>query len=357
MAAMAFWTAPAWTAPILAAPGAQPAAPPPDIAPCEVTPTVQASPSTVVLGQAVAVTVTVASVCPDYGEPVAADSLLHIALVVDGSRAMAGEPGRLVEREVRGLVDRLDLDNRPNIKIGVVMFDLNARTLCQLTNAGAQVKGCIGRIGETGDGACLDCGLREAARMLMSGRGRAPAGSDIREIVLLATNSTNVAGCAPVAAAARQLENQKVTVMTACAGRGCDLSCLRQVATSPSVHQAMLDTDRLFSINPGSNIVSCPIYRPVPRLTTTVVLDRRARLVADTVAPAAEVGPGGSHVTWRDDLRQRREPTYVFEVVPRALGEQPLFREGSVGIAEVGYGVGRVQNVALPAPRVRVVAP
>lgn len=99
---------------------------------------------------------------------------LDVALVIDHSGSMDGEPLEAVKDAARALVDKLD----ENDTFSLVMFDDTVDTLVKQTRVQdkAALLRAIDKI-KTGDSTCIECGLREgykqlATRQVEDGRSR-----------------------------------------------------------------------------------------------------------------------------------------------------------------------------------------
>lgn len=88
---------------------------------------------------------------------------LDVALVIDRSGSMAGEPMQAVKDAARTLVDKLNEDDT----LSVVIFDDEVDTLVEQrpVRDRAALKGAIGEIEDRGS-TCIECGLREGFKQL-----------------------------------------------------------------------------------------------------------------------------------------------------------------------------------------------
>jgi len=88
---------------------------------------------------------------------------LDVALVIDRSGSMSGEPMQAVKDAARTLVDKLN----ENDTLSVVIFDDRVDTLVEQRHvtARAELKRAIGEIEARGS-TCIECGLREGFKQL-----------------------------------------------------------------------------------------------------------------------------------------------------------------------------------------------
>ncbi len=206
-------------APSTRGPGSQAASP------CLLNLVAQASPNLLLTGETTRLRITADPVCA--GPEIAH----HIVLVLDASGSMQGLPNRELEKAALNFIASLDLAAHPNIRVGVVSFGGTARRLCPLVAEPERLEECIRQLGASG-GTAIDDGLREARKTLKQGREDLP-GQRIRESLLLVTDGVNTDGCQPVVTAAELPKSEHVTIRGICLGAGCDLVCMRRVASSP----------------------------------------------------------------------------------------------------------------------------
>lgn len=294
------------------------------------------------LGDTAAITITFRRECVDPIYP------LHIALVLDGSGAMAGSLTRDMKAAVLDFVKDLDLGGNPNTKVAVVEFNTQSRVLCQLTNDAGRVNSCIRRVGAEG-GVAIDRGIAGGLQVLVRGRGGSGS-SDIYEVMVLVSQGHNDAGCSPVLKAAGQVKGQGVLLITVCAGRDCDAQCMRQAASSPR-YFFTLDTMGLLG----------PIFQQIRQrirgitlnqVTVTDTLPANMRYVPDSADPAPkEIGPNGDYLIWQTNYVPRDGVTYSFEVEPQELGCHPTNGEAR---ADYKDNQNRSGSYAFPVPIVAV---
>jgi hypothetical protein len=198
-------------------------------------------PDTVLLGESVDVTHTVNVICA--GERM----YRHIALVLDGSDSMRGDPQSDRDAAAGSIVSSLDLKDYPSTTVAVIGFADDTQLLSRLANDEASVLRAVGRAGPDSlrhprmmppgsrgldDNTRLDVGIREGHHALVVGR----QGLDrlfVTEAMVVLSDGRNTDGCAPVRKAASAVRADGVFVVAVCTGRDCDQRCMREVASSP----------------------------------------------------------------------------------------------------------------------------
>ena len=304
-------------APAAAAPAAQEQ---PTESPCVIVNRATVAPDIVLKGESVGVTLTVQASCP------AVTPTIHIALVLDGSAAMSGQPDRQQKASMRALVQRLDLDANPGIQVGVVSHaNGSATTLCQLSNRSGTVNGCIGRVGSAG-APDLPGALDEARGVLTRGRAGFGSPDSVREIVFVASGAAIAGnGCSDVQRGAGQIKSQGILLMTACAGPSCEQQCLRQSATNASYYFDDLDDA---AIGNAFDTIIRQVGGPtlIRQMIVTETLGAGVELIADSAQPSPnDISPDGSTLVWRTAFVPREEGiTFTFQARPSRLGPQTL---------------------------------
>ena len=163
--------------------------------PCIMTTSKHASPSSVLLGETVGVTLTVIPVCSE-------SIPLHIVLVLDRTRGMgvsSGSANFLDEQKAatKEFVYNINLRDNPNIQIGVVTYGDTVTIDCQLTNQSGRVIGCINRMIAKGEPE-IDTAVRLGHDVLRNGRSGFKGPEEIREVMILTASLTNAGGCPPL---------------------------------------------------------------------------------------------------------------------------------------------------------------
>jgi hypothetical protein len=176
-----------------------------NVSTCQAEPNKIANPNVILLGETVDITLTVRANCASETAP------LHIVMVLDGSGSMAGAPTQDMKKAAAELIRKLEMDRNPGIQVGVVEFNTQARTLCQLTNQESRAVGCVNNVQANG-GTAIDLGILEGLQVLRRGRR-----TEIppREVMIVLSDGGNNAGCDPVLAACRA--SARAATSSACA--------------------------------------------------------------------------------------------------------------------------------------------
>ncbi len=198
----------------------------PRTSPCVSLTRVAALPQLALVDTRVGVTTSVVVLCAGESFP------LHIVLVLDGSRSMAGESTEALKREMHQLVDRLDLANDPTTSMAVVEIHQPSKRLCALTNDPTEVHACIDRLAADG-GSDIAGAVGIGIETIRAGRASGHDRDSIREVLLVVTDGGNTEGCGPLMFIAGQAKDQGILVMSACVTSGCEVVCTRLTATAP----------------------------------------------------------------------------------------------------------------------------
>lgn len=356
--AMLVWSPPH---PVSSAPRLQAASP------CTVETTTVLEADEVGADETVGITFTAKTTCPAEGI-----GPLHIAFVMQASSPMARDPdtGEHPQAEMRAaaleIVESLDLEANPWIRVAIVEYSDSANTLCNLTNDPAEIAGCIASVKSSGD-TNLVRGIEGGERVLAIGRRAAPASlsevmlifgdmsndfGDPRTAIAAAANmaAPRQAGCDSVVELVDEIkaENPSLLIGTVCVG-GCDVTCARRIATSTGY---VFNTDRLeLLITTLGRIVDSIRGAPVKSLTVDVTLDPTMGFVAESAEPAATVEDG--RVVW--DLRG---PSALDAVLRMRLA--PLVPDGPAAACAMAEGrlvdgSDRVATFELECPELTVV--
>lgn len=208
---------------------------------CTSVTTVGAASRLALVGDPFVLTTTVASRCAGSAFP------LHIALVLDGSRSMAGEATEALKRRARKLVDQLDLTTNPTTSIAVIEINQPSKRLCALTNNVSQLSTCIDRLAADG-GSDIAGAILLGIEAIGAGRNMVDDRDTTREVLIVLADGGNGGGCGPVLANAGQAKGQGILVATGCVTAGCDSDCMRSTATSPRYFFASGELDVLSSV-------------------------------------------------------------------------------------------------------------
>lgn len=271
-----------------------------------------ANPGVILLGETVDVTLTVTALCAGEQFP------LHIVLVLDASGSMAGEPTREMKKAARELIKRLDIRNNPSTKVGVVSFNSTANVLCQLTDSTSRASSCVNRVGASG-GTSISQGIIAGIKVFNQGRRDVPDPDSLREVMVVLSDGADNAGCGPVQRAAGQASGAGILVVTVCVGDGCDVQCMRSVASSPRY---------FFEARQASQLGA--VFEQIRKQIQNVILKQMT--VIDTLPDNMEYvegsgqpepndfGTNNDQLTWRTSFVPKEGVTYTFKLRPREVG-------------------------------------
>ena len=288
-----------------------------------------ASPPVILLGETVDITLTVTAICAGEQFP------LHIVLVLDASGSMAGEPTAEMKKAARQLVKSLDMRNNPATKIGVVAFAGSATILCQLTDNASRASGCVGKVGASG-GTSISAGILAGIRVLVTGRRALEVDAEsIREVMVVLSDGADNAGCGPVQRAAGQASAQGILVISVCVGSGCDVQCMRSIATSPRYYFEARSASQLAGvfeqIRKGiQNII-------LKQMTVTDNLPPNMALVPDSAQPPPNtISDNLDQLVWQQSHVPKEGLTFTFKVRPLEVGYHKT--NGCTGCTSGAYG-------------------
>lgn len=249
-----------------------------------------------------------------------AETPRHFVLVVDGSDAMAGQPAVQRNIALRHFVQRLDLSNHPQRRVGVVWFEDSARTICRLTNDEGQLISCIGRIGAEG-GHRIDRGIQEGLKVLRQGRNLAQ-GQVIQESMIVLSIGANDEGCDPVLQSARSAKSQGILLVSICIGPDCDAACFRQAATSPRYFFQTQTAGGLIQVveRIGDELLGFALRQ----LVVLTNLAENMDYVPNSSDPQADASPDLRSFEWQQNFVPAEGMTFTLQVRPGSNGGQPV---------------------------------
>lgn len=311
-----------------------------------------AGPPVLLLGETVDITLTASAICAAEIRP------LHIALVLDGSASMAGEPSFEQKQGARELIKSLDLRNNPLIRIGVVSYSGSATILCHLTDNASRASGCVGKVGAAG-GSSIASGVLAGIQVLAQGRRDQEVAADIREVLLVVADGPDDAECGPVERAAGQAKGQGMLVISLSGGPDADVPCMRSIASSPryslepSGPEPMAEgfvqaTALLQSINSDFREMVIAGHSVTDRLPPNM-----AYVPGSAVPPPSAIDASASVLTWRFAFMPPDGVTITLRVRPLEAGYHPT-NAGATGVFTDTRG--RTVDFAFPDPWVSVLA-
>ena len=301
------------SASVMAAPNYQGADP--GDSPCTMIVSKRAVPSSVLLGETVDVTLTVASLCSPERFP------LHIVLVLDESGSMMGDPLLEMKAAAVELVRNLNFGGNPATQVGVVSFSTKAYIKCELSNDSGRVIACINSIRSGGE-TSIDAGIKSGLQVMSSGRSGFSSSDEIREVMVVLTDGKNYSGCAPVEAEANRAMGQGVLLITVCLGSDCDTACMRRVATSPRFYfEAPSITDLMSIFEDIRKTFNSFILK---RTTVIDNIPANMQFIIGSDKPLAkDTGTDFDQLTWQTSFVPTSGVTYTFRLRPLEVGCHP----------------------------------
>jgi len=289
--------------------------PPPDFtkSTCTVLSSTSVQPGVFLLGEEIAVTRTLHAHCTNRTYP------MHIVFVLDGTAAMDGQPNRELRHAMHELIDALDPHLEQLARIAVVSFAERARQLCALTDQRHRIQACVGRVDAEGESSIAE-GLQQGLRSLIAGRTQWPGltRDDIREVIVLISGGGEAVACDRASRAAGQIDVQALLIAV-CAGRDCDVPCMRGLASSPRYYFEARSIRELAGVfEPIRHALMSLVLR---QLTITDTLSADVELVAATVHPTATTSMGPrTQIVWTTNHVPSDGYTVTYRVRPTTAG-------------------------------------
>lgn len=315
---------------------------------CLLDATQTVSPQQVVLGEAVDVTVTIRSLCIPLLRPV------HIVFVMDPMAGMERSGVREMRQLALNLVGRLDLENNPDTKVGVVAVGAAARTLTAPTNDAERVVTALEHVDDDGDtDTRLDLGLRKGLQVLRQARAewlsfRYPV--KVAETLVVLTAASDARSCQSAQAVARDVKRDGIlVVVVAFADDPADARCLTEIATSSRYY--------FHWASAFQPLPQCLCRHPSPVVVSHLVVEESLAngmaYVPDSAAPAPIwVRGDGRQVFWSGDRVPKGGLVLTYRVRADVLGRHPVSKGVIIRYKDNEEGEGRS---TLPALEVQVV--
>ncbi len=278
---------------------------------------------------------------------------LHVALVLDGSEAMSGTLKNDIHAQAAAIVRGMQLPANPETRLAVVEFNDRARRLADLTNDQAALLQAVEKSGARGKPA-MERGLAEAVALLEAGRRLVSTPAALTEAIVLVSNGRNEKGCSAAVDAAQAAKSGRILVLTSCVSAGCELDCLRQVATAPRYaypkdeagQAALMDTLRRGQRQTAVSVVDLVIRDEL-----------RLAYLADSGTPVPDwVSADRKELRWRATAIPSAGLTISFQVEtgPTDVGEQPVSVDAR---ALYTNSIGWSGEFVFPVPVIRVLPP
>ncbi len=278
---------------------------------------------------------------------------MHVVLVQDGSEAMSGTLKNDIHVQAAAMVRGLALPANPTTRVAVVEYGDRARRLLDLSNDPVAVLQAVEKSGARGKPA-IERGLTEAVAVLDAGRQAIGASAALVEAIVLLSNGRNEKGCSAAVSAADEAKKQRILLLASCVSAGCELDCLRQVATAPRYAYGAADEEQAALLE---------ALRRGRRQTAVSVVDLSVRdrlrlaYVPGSGNPAPDyVSADRKTLHWRASGLPSTGITISFEVGtgPDDIGEQAVSAWAEAAFTN---SLGWSGVFTFPVPQIRVVAP
>lgn len=315
--------------------------------PCGCGATKAVAPDTIRLCDTSQVTVGFWATCPD--QPV------HIVFIIDEDYKPDYSDPKDRTTALRDAVLRLELDEHPNILVGVVWMQRgSAQTRVELTNDAQRVidnldirtlPWWVAAI------QCFDCGFREAVRMLDKAQADYPKDTEIDEIVILAPLGVYLPNAAQgLASGARLAKSRGATVISSCFAWTHCHQVLREAASSARLYLAYGEGKRLAALLHDTVRSSVALFVREFRLVDAYPAG--VTIVPDSIQPPPDVfDPDGRTMSWTLRLPKQDAYTVTYRVQPIQLGNWPMGAGALVGLTDSAY---RVITTTVPSPVITV---
>jgi len=314
--------------------------------PCWCGVTKSLAPDTLRLCDTSEVTIGVTPDCP--GTPV------HIVFIIDEDYKPNYSNPRDRTSALHAAVMRLELDEHPNIRIGVVwMQNGAARKRLDLTNDATKIIGVLDVPPVAWwltEPQCFECGFREAVRILDKGEKDNPD-VDIDEIVVLAPLGVYYPQSAPgVLRGAATAKSRKALVISTCYAWTHCVPELRQAASEPRYYMGYGEGARLATVLFSAVRESVATF--LRRVSVEDTFPDGVEVVPGSISPEpAAFDPALRTLTWTFDQPITTDYTLTYRVRPLAVGSWPM---GTGGHVELQDSVFRLVDTAMPAPLITV---
>jgi hypothetical protein len=306
------------------------------------------APATTRAGEPVAVTITLSGRCTVRGGP------LHVVIAVDAWLQPTGDRIERIRNAVTEVVEGLGVSRGGFVRVGMVEYSGEARTVCRMTDRMDRLRDCVDELGMAGGLTRVDLAIERSMLVMIQGRRDFETPAPGREVLILFSDR-NQAGCQPVLGAIGQARGQNMRVATVCVARTCDSECLTQVA-DPNWHYGLEDVSGLESELTQMRGVLLP--GKIDLINVTDHLPDGLDPVPLSARPAAR--QSGREIEWEvrtsAAVTQSTAVTMTFAAVPSVGGRLA----SSTGDTRVRVAIGRswfTPTVSFPIPAIDVEAP
>lgn len=310
-----------------------PVPPPPDAERCAVRVDKRATPTEVMVGDPVRVTLSVRGSCPE------GDGRIDIVLIVDQSGSMAGSPLASAQAAAVSFLGQL---SPGRAQVAVVGFSTTATVLQGLTDDLRRVVRAIGRMAPGGQTVYTDA-LESALAELTGPRSR----PEVPQVVIMLTDGKPT-DRTQVLRAADDLKDLGVVLYTIGLGSNVDADLLALMAGDPGqFFQAPTEADLADVYQSIARLITAGQLLASGQVTDTLPPDMT--FVPGSASPAASVS--GRVLSWQMQDVPTTGTLLSYEVRPQQPGLRPTNESASLAYVD---GTGQEGEIAFPVPEVNV---
>lgn len=280
---------------------------------------------------------------------------LHIMLVIDRSGSMTGQPIRDVKTAARALVDALELDRNPNVKVGIVSHGGRPTTDLRLTNSVASVRGKIASLDvrSTDFEDNLPAAITEGKNQLVRERSQVPVPPV--DVMVVLSDGGQTFPPAQAVQAANNAKGQDILVVAVCIENGTAGGCaaMRQMASSSRYYFESRGTSGLTSIFRSIAADVQDIFLRTLKVVET--LPDGLDYVDDSLWPEEGIYDATARtLTWDMRFISRDGFPFEYRVKPSAVTTYTLASKSEVSFRDTRGGLG---EMSLPTAVLTITEP
>ena len=316
--------------------------PDPAPAPCSIVPDKTASPSRILLGEQVTVTLNLEGVCPRVSKRV------DVVLVIDRSSSMSRDRKLVLAKEAATtFVDSIDPDS---IHVGLVAFDDVISTLSELSGDVPRLRQLIAGI-QWDSGTNLVDSLEAGLNVLSSPQAR----PDAEKVIVFLTDGEHSVFSPPISdinPLIDRIRDENITAYTIGLGSSFDIDeqLLIRIAGDRARYFRSPNASELNEIFVG---IAGRIEADLLLQTVTIEdeVPANMRYIVGTAAPAANWNPSTRILTWQLQNIPFTGLDITYRLEPLESGIHPTNVVASASFVD---GLGNDGDLLFPVPRVEV---